>query len=160
MTPDRHVVRLSVNGEPVERLVESRKSLADFLRQDLELTGTHIGCEHGVCGACTVLLDGEPVRSCLVFAVQTDGAEVRTVESLARGTELHPLQAAFHEHFALQCGYCTPGILMTACDLLQRSPNPSRDEIRRELAGNLCRCTGYHAIVDAVEAAAARLRAG
>jgi aerobic-type carbon monoxide dehydrogenase small subunit (CoxS/CutS family) len=158
VTPDRHVVRLSVNGESVERLVEGRKSLADFLRQDLELTGTHIGCEHGVCGACTVLLDGDPVRSCLVFAVQTDGAEVRTVEGLAHGTELHPIQAAFHEHFALQCGYCTPGILMTVCDLLERSPNPSRDEIRRELAGNLCRCTGYHTIVDAVEAVAAGLR--
>jgi len=156
---ERRVVRLTVNGEPVERLVEPRKSLADFLRQDLELTGTHLGCEHGVCGACTVLLEGKPVRSCLLFAVQLDGAEVRTVEWLARDGELHPIQAAFHEHFALQCGYCTPGILMTVHDLLQRSPSPSRDEIRRELAGNICRCTGYQAIVDAVEDAAARLRA-
>ena len=156
---ERRVVRLTVNGEPAERLVEPRKSLADFLRQDLELTGTHLGCEHGVCGACTVLLEGKPVRSCLLFAVQLDGAEVRTVEWLARDGALHPIQAAFHEHFALQCGYCTPGILMTVHDLLQRSPSPSREEIRRELAGNICRCTGYQAIVDAVEDAAARLRA-
>jgi len=156
---DRRVVRLTVNGEPAERLVETRKTLADFLRQDLELTGTHLGCEHGVCGACTVLLDDRPVRSCLLFAVQADGAAVRTVEGLARDGELHPLQAAFHERFALQCGYCTPGMLMTVSDLLRRSPSPSREEIRRELAGNICRCTGYQSIVDAVEDAAARLRA-
>jgi aerobic carbon-monoxide dehydrogenase small subunit len=156
---ERRVVRLTINGESAERLVEPRKTLADFIRQDLELTGTHIGCEHGVCGACTVLLDGKPVRSCLLFAVQVDGAEVRTVEWLARAGELHPIQAAFHDCFALQCGYCTPGILMTVYDLLRRSPNPSREEIRRDLAGNICRCTGYQAIVDAVEDAAARLRA-
>jgi aerobic carbon-monoxide dehydrogenase small subunit len=155
---ERRVVRLTVNGESAERLVEPRKTLADFIRQDLELTGTHIGCEHGVCGACTVLLDGKPVRSCLLFAVQVDGAEVRTVEWLARAGELHPIQAAFHDRFALQCGYCTPGILMTVYDLLRRSPSPSREEIRRELAGNICRCTGYQAIVDAVEDAATRLR--
>ena len=152
-------VRVTVNGEPMEGLVEPRKNLADFLRQDLELTGTHVGCEHGVCGACTVLLDGEAVRSCLTFAAQADGADVRTVEGLATGGRLHPIQAAFHEHFALQCGYCTPGILMTVVDLLQRLPDPSRDDIRRELAGNICRCTGYQAIVDAVADAAARLRA-
>jgi aerobic-type carbon monoxide dehydrogenase small subunit (CoxS/CutS family) len=155
---ERRVVRLTINGESAERLVEPRKTLADFIRQDLELTGTHIGCEHGVCGACTVLLDGKPVRSCLLFAVQVDGAEVRTVEWLARSGELHPIQAAFHDQFALQCGYCTPGILMTVYDLLRRSPSPSREEIRRDLAGNICRCTGYQAIVDAVEDAAARLR--
>jgi len=155
---ERHVVRLTVNGESVERLVEPRKTLADFLRQDLELTGTHLGCEHGVCGACTVLLDGEPVRSCLLFAVQADGARVGTVEGLAHDG-LRPIQEAFHDHFALQCGYCTPGMLMTVHDLLQRSPSPTREEIRKALAGNICRCTGYHAIVDAVEAAAARLRA-
>jgi aerobic-type carbon monoxide dehydrogenase small subunit (CoxS/CutS family) len=155
---ERRVVRLTINGESAERLVEPRKTLADFIRQDLELTGTHIGCEHGVCGACTVLLDGKPVRSCLLFAVQVDGAEVRTVEWLAHAGELHPIQAAFHDRFALQCGYCTPGILMTVYDLLRRSPNPSREEIRRDLAGNICRCTGYQAIVDAVEDAAARLR--
>jgi carbon-monoxide dehydrogenase small subunit len=155
---ERRVVRLTVNGESVEGLVEPRKTLADFIRQDLELTGTHLGCEHGVCGACTVLLDGEPVRSCLLFAVQADGARVGTVEGLARDG-LHPIQEAFHDHFALQCGYCTPGMLMTVYDLLQRSPSPSREDIRQSLAGNICRCTGYHAIVDAVEAAAARLRA-
>jgi carbon-monoxide dehydrogenase small subunit len=157
MSPTR-VVRVTVNGETYERLVEVRKSLADFLRQDLELTGTHLGCEHGVCGACTVLLDGQPVRSCLLFAVQLDGAELQTVEGLARDGALHPIQEAFRDNFALQCGYCTPGFLLTVYDLLRRAPNASREEIRRELAGNICRCTGYHAIVDAVEDAAARLR--
>jgi carbon-monoxide dehydrogenase small subunit len=154
----RRVIRVTVNGEGHERLVEVRRTLADFLRQDLELTGTHLGCEHGVCGACTVLLAGQPVRSCLLFAVQCDGAEVTTVESLARDGRLHPIQEAFWDNFALQCGYCTAGMLMTALDLLRRSSHPSREEIRRELAGNICRCTGYHAIVDAVEDAAARLR--
>jgi carbon-monoxide dehydrogenase small subunit len=152
------VVRVTVNGETYERLVEVRKSLADFLRQDLELTGTHLGCEHGVCGACTVLLDDKPVRSCLLFAVQLDGADLRTVEGLAREGTLHPIQEAFRANFALQCGYCTPGFLLVVYDLLRRSPEPGREEIRRELAGNICRCTGYHAIVDAVEDAAARLR--
>src|SRR5262249_46112232 len=149
---------VTVNGETHERLVEVRKSLADFLRQDLELTGTHLGCEHGVCGACTVLLDGQPVRSCLLFAVQLDAAELQTGEGLARAGVPHPFPAAFRDNFALQCGDCTPGSLLTACDLLQRTPDPSREEIRRELAGNICRCTGYHAIVDAVQDAAARLR--
>jgi carbon-monoxide dehydrogenase small subunit len=152
------VVRMTVNGETCERLVDVRKSLADFLRQDLELTGTHLGCEHGVCGACTVLLDGQPVRSCLLFAVQLDGAELQTVEGLARDGVLHPIQEAFRDSFALQCGYCTPGFLLTAYDLLRRVPDPGREEIRQELAGNICRCTGYHAIVDAVEDAAVRLR--
>ncbi len=155
---ERHVIQVTVNGEPHERLVEARKTLADFLRQDLELTGTHIGCEHGVCGACTVLVDGQPVRSCLMFAVQVDGARIETVEGLASGAKLHPIQEAFWANFALQCGYCTPGILMTVVDLLRRTPNPSREVIRRELAGHICRCTGYHAIVDAIEDAAARLR--
>lgn len=155
--PERRIVRVTVNGERFERLVEPRKTLADFLRQDLELTGTHVGCEHGVCGACTVVVDGTLVRSCLLFAVQVDGGEVETVEGLARGGELDPLQQAFHDLFALQCGYCTPGMLMTARDLLRRSPRPGREEIRRALAGNICRCTGYHAIVDAVQDAAARL---
>jgi aerobic-type carbon monoxide dehydrogenase small subunit (CoxS/CutS family) len=152
------VVRVTVNGETYERLVEVRKHLADFLRQDLELTGTHLGCEHGVCGACTILLDGQPVRSCLLFAVQLDGAEIQTVEGLARDGVLHPIQEAFRDNFALQCGYCTPGFLLTVLDLLRRRPDPDREEIRRELAGNICRCTGYHAIVDAVEDAATRLR--
>lgn len=159
MVSNRRIVRVTVNGERAERLVDVRKTLADFIRQDLELTGTHLGCEHGVCGACTVLLDGKPVRSCLIFAVQADGAEVRTVEGLARDGELHPIQQAFHTRFALQCGYCTPGMLITVSDLLRRVPHPSRDEIRHALAGNICRCTGYHAIIDAVEDAAARLRA-
>ena len=123
MRPTR-VVRVTVNGETYERLVEVRKSLADFLRQDLELTGTHLGCEHGVCGACTVLLDGQPVRSCLLFAVQLDGAELQTVEGLARDGALHPIQEAFRDNFALQCGYCTPGFLLTAYDLLRRAPDP------------------------------------
>ena len=153
------VIQVTVNGEPCERLVEVRKTLADFLRQDLELTGTHLGCEHGVCGACTVMVDGAPMRSCLMFAVQADGARIETVEGLGSGGTLHPIQEAFWAGFALQCGYCTPGILMTVVDLLRRSPNPSRGEIRRELAGHVCRCTGYHAIVDAVQDAAARLRA-
>jgi aerobic-type carbon monoxide dehydrogenase small subunit (CoxS/CutS family) len=153
MRPTR-VVRVTVNGETYERLVEVRKSLADFLRQDLELTGTHLGCEHGVCGACTVLLDGQPVRSCLLFAVQLHGAELQTVEGLARDAVLHPIQEAFRDNFALQCGYCTPGFVMATVSLLKEQPNPSEEEIRVALEGNLCRCTGYHNIVRAVEAAA------
>ncbi len=154
-------IQLTVNGKSVERAVESRVSLADFLRNDLRLTGTHLGCEHGVCGACTVQLDGQPVRSCLMFAVQANGRHVATVESLApSATELHPLQQAFHEHHALQCGFCTPGILMTMEAFLRDQPNPTRAEIRIALAGNLCRCTGYQNIVTAVEAAAHKRRAG
>src|SRR5881398_986537 len=137
-----HDVRLVVNGAPRQARVPARRLLSDFLRHDLGCTGTHVGCEHGVCGACTVLLDGEPVRSCLLFAVQADGARVGTVEGLAHDG-LHPIQEAFHDHFALQCGYCTPGMLMTVHDLLQRSPSPTREEIRKALAGNICRCTGY-----------------
>ena len=156
MRPTR-VVRVTVNGETYERLVEVRKSLADFLRQDLELTGTHLGCEHGVCSACTVLLDGQPVRSCLLFAVQLDGAELQTVEGLAQDAVLHPIQEAFQDNFALQCGYCTPGFLLTAYDLLRRARIRAARR-SAELAGNICRCTGYHAIVDAVEDAAAQPR--
>jgi len=151
-------ITLNINGRGHAIRVEPRRTLVDAIREDCGQTGTHIGCEHGVCGACTVLLDGEPVRACLLFAVQADGARVGTVEGLARDG-LHPIQEAFHEHFALQCGYCTPGMLMTVYDLLQRAPSPSRGDIRRSLAGNICRCTGYQAIVDAVEAVAARLRA-
>jgi len=147
-------VRLTVNGQPVEREVEVRKTLADFLREDLGLTGTHLGCEHGVCGACTVLLDGEPVRSCLLFAVQAAGATVETVEGLAPGEALHPLQAAFREHHGLQCGFCTPGILMSALALLRAQPLPSDQQILEMLGGHLCRCTGYQGIIDAVRAAA------
>ncbi len=165
-------ISLTVNGTRHARRVEPRLLLSDFLRHELSLYGTHVGCEHGVCGACTVLLDGRPARSCLTLAVQADGHEIRTVESLAqrleatpaepapfgRGATLHPLQQAFHEHFGLQCGFCTPGILMTAAFLLEQNPDPTEEQIRAELAGNLCRCTGYAPIVDSILAAAAALR--
>ncbi len=147
-------IRVEVNGRARKRRVEVRKTLGDFLREDLDLTGTHLGCEQGVCGACTVLLEGEPVRACLMLAVQVDGAHLTTVEGLADGERLHPLQEAFRAHHALQCGYCTPGILLTAKAFLDEHPRPTREEIREMLAGNLCRCTGYHFIVDAIEAAA------
>jgi aerobic carbon-monoxide dehydrogenase small subunit len=148
-------IRLTVNGQPREGAAEPRTSLADFLREDLGLTGTHVGCEHGVCGACTVLLDGEPARSCLLLAVQADGWNITTVEGLGEpdGT-LHPLQQAFRDKHGLQCGFCTPGILLTAHAFLREHPRPSADEIREVLSGNLCRCTGYHFIVDAIAAAA------
>jgi carbon-monoxide dehydrogenase small subunit len=149
-------VRLTVNGRAYERMVEPRKTLADFLREDLELTGTHVGCEHGVCGACTVLHDGQPVRACLLLAVQMDGESIETVEGLADGERLHPLQQAFWDHHGLQCGFCTPGILMTAKALLAENPRPTDAEIREAISGNLCRCTGYHFIVEAIRAAAAR----
>ncbi|MBW3660192.1 MAG: (2Fe-2S)-binding protein [Gemmatimonadetes bacterium] len=156
----RFPVRVTVNGALHEREVEPRLLLSDFLRHDLELAGTHVGCEHGVCGACTVLLDGRAVRSCLVFAVQADGAEVTTVEALAGpDDELHPLQAAFHEAHGLQCGFCTPGFLMTLIPFLAENPDPDEDTIRRAISGNLCRCTGYHNIVKAVRAAADRMGA-
>jgi carbon-monoxide dehydrogenase small subunit len=146
-----------VNGTRVEAEVEPRRLLADFLREDLELRGTHLGCEHGVCGACTVLLNGEPARSCLLLAVQADGAEVMTVEALATGDELHPLQEAFREHHALQCGFCTPGFLLTSLYLLENGGDLDDErELREALSGNLCRCTGYQNIVDAVRDAAAR----
>ncbi len=151
-------VTVEVNGERHRVLVEPRRTLADCLREDLELTGTHLGCEHGVCGACTVLLDGEAVRSCLLLAVQADGCSVTTVEGLAVDGD-HPLQRAFHECFAVQCGFCTPGFLLSAAAFLRDHPSPSREEVRRGLSGNLCRCTGYHAIVDAVVRAATSLPA-
>jgi carbon-monoxide dehydrogenase small subunit len=153
------VLTLRVNGEEHRLEVEPRRLLADVLRDDLGLTGTHLGCEQGACGACTVLLDGSAVRSCLLFAVQADGEEVTTVEALAPGGPLHPLQEAFRDHHALQCGFCTPGMLLAALDLLARNPSPAADEVREELSGNLCRCTGYQRIVDAVLDAAARIRA-
>jgi aerobic carbon-monoxide dehydrogenase small subunit len=153
--PDVHEVRLRVNGIERTAHAPSRKLLCDFIRQDLELTGTHVGCEHGACGACTVLLDGQPVRSCLMFAVQADGAEIETIEGLARGPEdLHPIQQAFWDHHGLQCGFCTPGMVLTAKALLEENPNPSESEIREAIAGNICRCTGYVFIVDAIRAAA------
>ena len=151
-------ITIDINGRSVAGEVEPRLLLADFIRDTAGLTGTHLGCEHGVCGACTVQLEGKPVRSCLLFAVQANGRHVTTVESLApSATELHPLQQAFHEHHALQCGFCTPGILMTMEAFLRDQPNPSRAQIRIALAGNLCRCTGYQNIVTAVEAAAGKL---
>jgi aerobic carbon-monoxide dehydrogenase small subunit len=146
-------IRMTVNGTACERSVEPRLLLADFLRGTLGLTGTHVGCEHGVCGACTVLVDGDSVRACLLFAVQVDGCSVETVESLGTPGRLNPLQEAFREHHALQCGFCTPGMLMTATDLLRKYPLASDDEIRAGLSGNLCRCTGYEHIVAAVRAA-------
>ena len=153
-------ISLKVNGNLYEEVVETRMTLVDFLREILGLTGTHVGCEHGVCGACTVLMNGQTVRSCLLFAVQADRAELNTVESLARGEELHPIQQAFWEHHALQCGFCTPGFLMTALALLKENPRPSPEEIRIGISGNLCRCTGYENIVQAIAAASAQMQGG
>jgi len=151
-------IRLTVNGQAREGRCETRKLLVDFLREDLGLTGTHVGCEHGVCGACTVLVNGEAARSCLMLAVQANGADLLTIEGLMKDGRLHPLQEAFHEHHGLQCGFCTPGMLLTALDLLQTNPRPTEAEIRQGLSAVLCRCTGYQGIVKAVEAAAARIR--
>jgi carbon-monoxide dehydrogenase small subunit len=151
-------VALSVNGERFELQVEARRLLSDFLREDLGLTGTHVGCEHGVCGACTVQLDGLTVRSCLLFAAQATGSEITTVEGVSQGEALHPLQAALSDHHGLQCGFCTPGMIMTALELLERDHSPSEETIRHALAGNLCRCTGYEGIVRAIESAARTLR--
>jgi len=146
-------IKITVNGTSYERTVEPRLLLADFLRGTLGLTGTHVGCEHGVCGACTVLVDGDSMRACLLFAVQVDGCSIETVENLGRLNDLNPLQEAFREHHALQCGFCTPGMLMTATDLLRKYPLATDEEIRAGLSGNLCRCTGYEHIVAAVRAA-------
>ena len=152
-------ISLTVNGEPVSERVEARKTLVDFLREDLALTGSHVGCEHGVCGACTVRVDGEIVRGCLMLAVQCDGAKIETIEGLSDSGELADLQAAFAQRNALQCGFCTPGMLAAAQDLLKAGTVPSRDEIRQHLSGNYCRCTGYQAVIDAVESVA-QARAG
>jgi aerobic-type carbon monoxide dehydrogenase small subunit (CoxS/CutS family) len=151
---DLRRITLSVNGERHERTVETRVSLADFLRQELRLTGTHVGCEHGVCGACTVLVGGQATRACLMLAAQMDGQAVETVEGLAREGELNPLQQAFWDKHGLQCGFCTPGILMTLTELLRENPAPSEAEVRDALSGHLCRCTGYHKIVAAALEAA------
>ena len=148
---------LTVNGEPYDILVEPRRTLADAIREECGLTGTHIGCEHGVCGACTILLDGEPVRACLIWAVQARGHAIRTVESLASGDTLHPLQRAFMDHHGLQCGFCTPGFLMLAAGVLERDPVLSEADLRDLVASNLCRCTGYRGIIDAIRAAAAEM---
>ena len=151
-------VNVTVNGTRYERSVEPRLLLSDFLRHDLGLTGTHVGCEHGVCGACTILLDGQPVRSCLMFAVQADGHEIFTIEGLGTPDNLHPLQEAFWEAHGVQCGFCTPGLLMTLVPFLKETPNPTEPEIRQAISGNLCRCTGYQHIVDAVKLAAERMK--
>jgi aerobic-type carbon monoxide dehydrogenase small subunit (CoxS/CutS family) len=146
-------VAFAINGGRVEFSVEPRRTLADAIRDDLGLTGTHLGCEHGVCGACTILLDGQPARSCLMLAVQAEGAEITTIEGLAHGDEPHPIQQAMREAHGFQCGFCTPGFLMSAVALMAENPAPTRDEIRAELSGNLCRCTGYQSIIDGVEIA-------
>jgi aerobic carbon-monoxide dehydrogenase small subunit len=149
-------VTITVNGEAVTRRIEARQHLVDFMREELQLTGSHVGCEHGVCGACTLRVEGQIVRGCLMLAAQADGLRVDTIEGLAESGEIADLQDAFLERNALQCGYCTPGMLLTAADLLARRPDPSRAEIRTYLSGNYCRCTGYQAIVDAIEAVARR----
>jgi aerobic carbon-monoxide dehydrogenase small subunit len=154
----KRVIKLIVNGRTYERLVEVRLTLADFLRGELDLTGTHLGCEHGVCGACTILFEGAPVRSCLMLAVQADGSSLQTVESLANDNDLHPLQRAFQDQHALQCGFCTPGFLMTAVAFLKDHPAPTRQEVREAINGNICRCTGYQPIVEAILQAAAECR--
>ncbi len=155
---DSRTIGVKVNGKLYTREVETRLTLADFLRHELNLTGTHVGCEHGVCGACTVLVGGVSARACLMLAVQCDGAEIVTVESLADGDKLNPLQEAFRDHHGLQCGFCTPGILMTLTELLRDHPDPSETEVRAALSGNICRCTGYQAIVAAALDAAKRTR--
>jgi aerobic-type carbon monoxide dehydrogenase small subunit (CoxS/CutS family) len=154
MVMARETVRVVVNGTAHERSIEPRMLLSDFLREELRLTGTHVGCEHGVCGACTVLLDGKTARSCLTLAVQADGAEIRTVESLGTTEALHPIQEAFWEKHGLQCGFCTPAMLLSAVELLEANPHPSRDDIVEAIGGNLCRCTGYQTIIAAIERAA------
>lgn len=153
-------ITLTVNGRGYTLAVEPRRLLVDVLRDDFGLTGTHIGCEHGVCGTCTVLLDGASIRSCITLAVQADGCEISTVEGLADGAILHPLQEEFWDKQGLQCGYCTPGMLMRACELLERTPDPTAEQVREGIASNLCRCTGYQYIVEAVLAAAPRMRDG
>jgi aerobic-type carbon monoxide dehydrogenase small subunit (CoxS/CutS family) len=155
---DSHAIVVTVNGVRTEKSVEPRLLLSDFIRHELKLAGTHVGCEHGVCGACTILFDGFPTRSCLMFAVQADGHDIATVEGLSKGETLHPLQQAMHDSHGLQCGYCTPGILMTMSAFLANNPAPDEHAVREALSGNLCRCTGYQHIVDAVLLAAERMR--
>ena len=157
MTIAKETVHVTVNGTTYDRDVEPRLLLSDFLRHELGLTGTHVGCEHGVCGVCTILFDGRTARSCLTFTVQADGCQIRTVEGLGTADALHPIQEAFWEKYGLQCGYCTPAMLMTALELLEANPDPSREEIREAVGGNLCRCTGYQTIVEAIELGAKRL---
>lgn len=155
----QYTIRVTVNGREYQRTVEPRLLLADFLRHELNLSGTHVGCEHGICGACTILFDGEPMRSCLLFAVQADGHEIRTVESLGTPEQLHPLQEAFNEKHALQCGFCTPGFLMSLVPFVESHPQPSEEEIREAIDGNICRCTGYENIIAAVKLATEKMAA-
>ena len=155
---ERRHVKLKVNGIPYEGDVEPRMLLVDFIREDLELIGTHSGCEHGVCGSCTILYNGSTARSCLIFAIQADGAEIMTIEGLAEGSTLHPIQKSFREYHGLQCGYCTPGMLMTAYELIRENPDPTQKEVRKAISGVLCRCTGYKQVVDSVMAAASEMR--
>jgi len=150
MTNANHAIKLTVNGKEYHSSVEVRKTLADFLRDELDLTGTHLGCEHGVCGACTILFNGDAVRSCLMLAVQADGADLTTVEGLAQGDDLNALQRAFQENHALQCGFCTPGMLMTAYAFLQDTPDPTAEQVKEGISGNICRCTGYAPIIQAI----------
>ena len=157
---DLHSLTVTVNGKTYQRQVEARLLLSDFLRHEIGLSGTHVGCEHGVCGACTVLFDGQPIRSCLTFAVMADGASIMTIEGLGTAEKMHPLQQAFWEKHGLQCGFCTPGMLMTAAELLKEKPKPSVEEIREALSGNLCRCTGYQTIVESVQRAAELMQGG
>ena len=157
-TKNSRLIKLTVNGVLYERKVEPRVTLVDFIRGELGITGTHVGCEHGVCGACTVIFDGQPVRSCIMLAVQADSHSVQTVEGMSSGEQLHPIQQAFWENFGLQCGFCTPGFLLTVQDLLSRNPDPTDTEIREELSGNICRCTGYQSIIAAVKQAAIYMR--
>jgi aerobic-type carbon monoxide dehydrogenase small subunit (CoxS/CutS family) len=159
LTESDILVSLTVNGRAYQRRVPPRMHLSDFIRDELSLTGTHVGCEHGVCGSCTVLVDGKSVRSCLTFAVQVDGATIQTIEGLGSVGNLHPLQMAFWENHGLQCGFCTPGILMTALELLANNTDPTREEVTEAISGNLCRCTGYQQIVDSIMSAAASMRA-
>ena len=154
-----HEISLTINGEKVTKRVEARTLLVHFIREDLALTGTHIGCDTTSCGACTVILDGKAIKSCTMFAVQADGGDVETIENLAAGGELHPLQEGFWEKHGLQCGYCTPGMIMSAKGFLAENPNPTEDEIRHGISGNLCRCTGYNKIVEAIQYAAEKLQA-
>ena len=156
----RIAIELSINGREYSGNIEARRTLADFIREDAGLTGTHLGCEHGACGACTVTIDGSLARSCLTLAAQANGAAIRTVEGLAKGAVLHPVQAAFKRHHALQCGFCTPGFLVAAVALLEDNRNPTEHEVREWLNGNICRCTGYQFIIDAVLSAAAEMRGG
>ena len=153
-------VTVTINGETATHSVGVRRTLADFIREDVGLTGTHLGCEHGVCGACTVIVDGKASRSCLMLAIQADGSEITTIEGLATGDELHPIQQALHDSHGFQCAFCAPGFLMTTLCLLEENPTPTRDEIREEISGNLCRCTGYHSIIEGIETAVTLIAGG